>query len=249
MPEVSLISVSVVSAIVLRWPVVIILMVSLFVETAASECVTDGKRHTKEHNHCSKRLEENPKDVDIVDFHHLSRALCKASIIFGLAVVLACVFFSHSLKFQASSIWVYAVGGVDEPGTRFGVMWQLFVIVEPAVLRCREALILQTAQLSGCPDSDCLGHTAAGNYGFHSYSQTDQDLIKVPLVINSRHLAAVLSRVGPRRVEDQNVGWLSELGPVLQVACYLVLKVDVTWHTVFNLFPFDSWVVCRNGLY
>lgn len=165
MPEVPLISVSVVSAISLCWPVVVILMMSFFAETAAPECVTDGKRHTEEHNHCSKRLEENPQDVDIINFHHLSRTLCKTSIIFGLAVILSCIFFSHSLKFQASGVCVYAVRRVDEPGTGFGVMWQLFVIVEPAVQRRGEALILQTAQLSGCPNCDCLRHTAAGNYG------------------------------------------------------------------------------------
>lgn len=34
-----------------------------------------------------------------------------------------------------------------------------------------------------------------------------------------------------------------------QFTSYLVLKVDVTWDTIFNLFPFNSWVVGWNRLY
>lgn len=50
-----------------------------------------------------------------------------------------------------------------------------------------------------------------------SYCKTNKYFIKVPLIIDGGHLAAVLCSVWASGVEDQNVGWLSELCSVLQV--------------------------------
>lgn len=47
--------------------------------------------------------------------------------------------------------------------------------------------------------------------------KANQNLIKVPLIVDGGHLAAVLCRVGPGGVEDEDVGRLSELSSVLQV--------------------------------
>lgn len=52
---------------------------------------------------------------------------------------------------------------------------------------------------------------------YTSHCKADQNLIKVPLIVDGGHLAAVLCRVRPGGVEDQDVGWLSELSSVLQV--------------------------------
>lgn len=50
-----------------------------------------------------------------------------------------------------------------------------------------------------------------------SNCKTNKYLIKVPLIFDGGHLTAVLCGVGSSGVEDQNVGWLSELSSVLQV--------------------------------
>lgn len=50
-----------------------------------------------------------------------------------------------------------------------------------------------------------------------SHCKTNKYLIKVPLIIDGGHLAAVLCSVWPSGVKDQDVGWLSELSSVLQV--------------------------------
>lgn len=50
-----------------------------------------------------------------------------------------------------------------------------------------------------------------------SHCKTNKNLIKVPLIVDGGHLAAVLCRVWPGGVEDQDVGRLSELSSVLQV--------------------------------
>lgn len=47
--------------------------------------------------------------------------------------------------------------------------------------------------------------------------KANKNLIKVPLIVDGGHLAAVLCRVGPGGVEDQDVGRLSELSSALQV--------------------------------
>lgn len=51
------------------------------------------------------------------------------------------LFVSH----QPSGVGVYAVGGVDELQAGFGFQGELLVVVEPAVLRSGEALILQAS--------------------------------------------------------------------------------------------------------
>ena len=54
---------------------------------------------------------------------------------------------NSGLSHQASSVRVDAVGSVDQLWAVFGVLRKLLVVVEPAVLRSREALVLQTSQL------------------------------------------------------------------------------------------------------
>lgn len=73
-------------------------------------------------------------------------------------------------------------------------------VLEEAV---KASMILHGDQLRLCHcTSDC---------------KADENLIKVPLIVDGGHLAAVLCRVGPGGVEDQDVGRLSELSSVLQV--------------------------------
>lgn len=75
-----------------------------------------------------------------------------------------------------------------------------------------------------------LSHLKVANHNqsFTSYSQANEYLVKVPLIINGGHLTAVLCSVRPGRVEDQNVGRFSELSSVLQVA-FLRRKNMLQW--------------------
>lgn len=55
-----------------------------------------------------------------------------------------------------------------------------------------------------------------------SHCKTNKYLIKVPLIVDGGHLAAVLRRVGSGGVEDQDVGRFSELSSVLQVPFFFI---------------------------
>lgn len=68
---------------------------------------------------------------------------------------------------QAPCVGVDAVGGVDELGTGFGVLRKLLVVVEPAVLGGREALVLQAPQLRRRSHRDGLGDAAPRYHRFH----------------------------------------------------------------------------------
>lgn len=68
---------------------------------------------------------------------------------------------------QASGVGVDAVRGVDELRASFGVLRKLLVVVEPAVLGSREALVLQASQLRGRSNGDRLGDATPRNYRFH----------------------------------------------------------------------------------
>lgn len=138
----ALICVSIVHTVSLCGPIVVVFTVAFFVKASALQGMTKGPNKTKEKQDCAAGLEEDPKDVDVIDFHLLRRTLCVPSVVLGLAVVLPCVLLSHSSKFQPPRVGVDAVGGVDELGTGFGVLRKLLVVVEPAVLGGREALVL-----------------------------------------------------------------------------------------------------------
>lgn len=71
------------------------------------------------------------------------------------------------LPYQASSVGVDAVGRVDQLWADFGVLRKLLVVVEPAVLRSREALVLQTSQLGRRSNCDRLWHAAPWYDRFH----------------------------------------------------------------------------------
>lgn len=51
----------------------------------------------------------------------------------------------YNNSYQASSVRIYAVGGVGKLRAVFVVLRKFLVVVEPAVLGCREALVLQTS--------------------------------------------------------------------------------------------------------
>ena len=51
----------------------------------------------------------------------------------------------YNNSYQASSVRVYGVGRVGKLRAVFVVLRKFLVVVEPAVLRCREALVLQTS--------------------------------------------------------------------------------------------------------
>lgn len=67
---------------------------------------------------------------------------------------------------QPSGVGVYAVGGVDELQAGFGFQGELLVVVEPAVLRSGEALVLQASQLGGGSNCDGLWHAAPRHHRF-----------------------------------------------------------------------------------
>lgn len=84
---------------------------------------------------------------------------------------MSCLCQSH----QASGVGVDAVGGVDELRAGFGVLRKLLVVVEPAVLGSREALVLQASQLRGRSNGDRLGDATPRNHRFHcTQTQSDQ---------------------------------------------------------------------------
>lgn len=49
------------------------------------------------------------------------------------------------VSYQSSSVGVDAIWGVDQLRADFGVLRKLLIVVEPAVLGSREALVLQTS--------------------------------------------------------------------------------------------------------
>lgn len=49
--------------------------------------------------------------------------------------------------YQASGVGVDAVGRVGKLCAVFGILWKLFIVVKPTVLRSGKALIFQTSQL------------------------------------------------------------------------------------------------------
>lgn len=67
-----------------------------------------------------------------------------------------------------------------------------------------------------CPWRSLTDHT--------SHCKTNKYLIKVPLIVDGGHLAAVLRRVGSGGVEDQDVGRFSELSSVLQVPFFFFFE-------------------------
>lgn len=136
--------------------------------------------------------------IEDIRFSHFS--------ISGNATLL-CLVRSH----QASSVGVDAVGGVDQLGARFGVLRKLLVVVEPAVLGCREALVLQASQLRRRPHSHGLGDAAPRDYRFHC-TQTSSDAshrrASISQIIGRFSKAAALRAQGRRRA----VAHLSRLG-------------------------------------
>ena len=84
--------------------------------------------------------------------------------------------------------------------------------VQCSTVQCR-AVQCSTVQCSAAQCST-VQYSADGT----SHCEADEDLVKVSLVVDGRHLAAVLCGVGAGGVEDQDVCRLSELCPVLQVA-------------------------------
>lgn len=98
---------------------------------------------------------------------------------------------------QPPGVGVYAVGGVDELQAGFGFQGELLVVVEPAVLRSGEALVLQASQLGGGSNRDGLWHAAPRHHRFDC-AQTDSTwTLKAFLSLKlSRGTFNLLDRVG-----------------------------------------------------
>lgn len=91
------------------------------------------------------------------------------------------------------------------------------------------------------------GHAVTFSSAFHtSYCKTNKYFIKVPLIIDGGHLAAVLCCVWSSGVEDQNVGRLSELSSVLQVPFWRTTEREREmggWKTLYNCsFKYTAWL-------
>lgn len=97
---------------------------------------------------------------------------------------------------QTPGVGIYAVGGVDELQAGFGFQGELLVVVEPAVLRSREALILQASQLGGGSNCDGLWHAAPRH---HRFDCTDRQYVAVegfPLLKTVQETFNLLDRMG-----------------------------------------------------
>lgn len=77
------------------------------------------------------------------------------------------VFVVICISHQAASVWIDGVGEIDKSGAVFGILRKLFVVVEPAVLRSREAFVLQASQLRRRSYSYSLWHAAPWHDRFH----------------------------------------------------------------------------------
>lgn len=87
------------------------------------------------------------------------------------------------LTYQASSVGVDGVRGVDKLQAVFGVFRELVVVVEPAVQRSREALVLQTPQLGRRSYCDRLWDAAARYYRFHCTQTNIRHFLLIKLLI------------------------------------------------------------------
>lgn len=94
---------------------------------------------------------------------------------------------------------------------------------------CKSQSILDHWSMQGTPSLYSTSHCKTNKY-----------FIKVPLIIDGGHLAAVLCSVWSGGVEDQDVGRLSELSSVLQVPFW---EREKRKKTLYNCsFTYTVWL-------